>query len=123
MNLGALATLEVRGLKRISFPINVLNFPQMNADEGPGFVARLQKRIDDAIDDYYIHNTIIGCMESDSAYFNYRANVNISGSCERRHEDYVPPDFGGLYQVCKPLDGKSNEWCNDLTFVNIGSEF
>ena len=71
---------------------------------------KLADVVEQAIKQYYEHNTIKGCTKIASTNFNFQANLD-DGSCELPTNNYT---FGGVYQTCQTKDSPAGDPCGAL---------
>jgi hypothetical protein len=93
------------------------NFPNIDS----GILFRAQLSLQNAIELYYKKNTIRGCTDMNAPNYNFQANYD-DGTCNPNNDSYP---FGGVYQICTPLDDSPQWRCDNFTQDNtfVGGPF
>ncbi|KAL9987253.1 hypothetical protein ACROYT_G001529 [Oculina patagonica] len=107
-------------IDRSGDPLHYAITPGSLPELSEGLTYELANVVEQAIKQYYKHNTIKGCTKIYSPNFSFQANLD-DGSCESPSNNYT---FGGVYQTCQSEDSPAGDPCGPLLQKNpLTSDF
>ncbi|XP_056320341.1 macrophage-expressed gene 1 protein [Danio aesculapii] len=101
-------------IDRSGLPLHYFLNPLTFSDLPTQTVKKLASSVHQAIERYYKVNAVPGCVNVDSPYFNFQANVD-DASCEGPITNL---SFGGIYQRCTPLTSDGDAICEETAQKN-----
>ena len=105
---------ELVAVDRSGDPLNYAVTPGSLPEMSEELTFKLADVVENAIKQYYKHNTIKGCTKRDSPDFSFQANLD-DGSCESPTNNYT---FGGVYQTCSFAGSPAGNPCGPLLQKN-----
>ena len=105
---------ELVAVDRSGDPLHYAITPGSLPELSEELTFELANVVEQAIKQYYKHNTIKGCTKMDSPNFSFQANLD-DGSCESPTNNYT---FGGVYQTCQYEDSPTGDPCGPLLQKN-----
>ena len=98
---------ELVAIDRSGDPLNYAITPGSLPELPEDLTFELADVVEQAVKQYYQHNTIHGCTKIDSPNFSLQANLE-DGSCESPPDNYT---FGGVFQTCQSKKGPKSDAC------------
>ena len=105
---------ELVAVDRSGDPLHYAVTPGSLPEMSEELTFKLADVVENAIKQYYKHNTIKGCTKMDSPNFSFHANLD-DGSCESPTNNYT---FGGVYQTCSFAGSPAGNPCGPLLQKN-----
>ena len=105
---------ELVAVDRSGDPLHYAITPGSLPEVSGELTFQLSNVVEQAIKQYYKHNTIKGCTKMDSPNFSFQANLD-DGSCKSPTNSYT---FGGVFQTCQYQDSPAGDPCGPLLQKN-----